>query len=396
MRRVSLVALACLALAACGGGAGASSNTATVPQTLTLEAGQSATISDGMVAMVPSGTTATTPRGGALVLAGDNSSLTVPSGTVVSVPASATGPADDVLVATESGASVMPSANVSLIAGSATTNLAPVDGTGGAAVFWGGGTISVMPDGTLIVSDRAALREVTQAGVVTTIEAVGQPIAWQGVAVDAAGNIFASGAGLDPSTGVQTSLFVELPPDGTPSVLGASLPASGASVGFGGLAVDGSDTWILADSASNRILRFKSGAGTTVLAGSGQVGSADGTGAAASFDIVADTGLALDAVGDAYLLSDGAIRKVTPQGVVTTIAQGLPVRYGPIAMDAAGAFYIGLSATLYKVDARGTTVPYAQLGTSDFITALATDASGHLYVGTRGVGAQIFKVTAQG
>jgi hypothetical protein len=133
-----------------------------------------------------------------------------------------------------------------------------------------------------------------------------------------------------------------------------------------------------------------------VLAGNGEVGSADGTGVAASFDIAADTGVAVDAAGNAYLLSDGAIRKVTPQGVVTTIAQGLPVRNGPIAMDASGAFYIGLSTTIYKVDAQGATVSYAQLGTSDFITALATDASGGLYVGTRGLGAQIFKVTSPG
>jgi hypothetical protein len=84
----------------------------------------------------------------------------------------------------------------------------------------------------------------------------------------------------------------------------------------------------------------------------------------------------VDAVGDAQLLSDSTIRKVTPQGVVRTIAQGLPVWYGPIALDASGTFHIALSTTICKVDTQRTAVPCARLGTSDFITALATDASG--------------------
>ena len=281
---------------------------------------------------------------------------------------------------------------MALLAGSATTNLDPVDGVGGAAVFWGGGTISVLPSGTLVVSDRGALREVTREGAVSTVEPLGQPIDWQGIAVDAAGNIFGSGSAPNPPSGLGSELFAELPAGGVPGVLGASLPASGVSVGFGGLAVDGSGALILADAASDRVLRFAPGTGTTVLAGSGVVGSADGSGPTASFDLQADTGITVDAAGNAYLLTDGAIRKITPQGITTTIARGLPVAGGAIARDASGSFYIGLSTTVYKVDPQGTASPYAVLGSSDFITTMATDPSGALYLGTRGVGAQIFKV----
>ncbi len=60
----------------------------------------------------------------------------------------------------------------------------------------------------------------------------------------------------------------------------------------------------------------------TTLAGTvGVVGSADGTGRAASFNT--PTGIAVDSVGNVYVADseNRSIRKITPMGEVTTIAR---------------------------------------------------------------------------
>ena len=84
-----------------------------------------------------------------------------------------------------------------------------------------------------------------------------------------------------------------------------------------GLALDPHGTLYLSDDDRIRVLRTDGTVAT--LAGGGE-GFADGSGAAARFD--APSGLALDAIGNLYVADTGnhAIRKVSPEGVVTTLA----------------------------------------------------------------------------
>lgn len=392
MSRKVCLALVIASLAGCGGGGG-SGGTPADGSSATLAPAQTLTLASGETVLVPAGTVVTEPGGALIAINGDHNLLSAAAGAVLRAPATATGPADNEVVA---GTSSSPSsANVTLLAGSATTNLQPVDGTGSAAVFWGGGQIVVDKTGDLIVSDRGALRRVSPAGVVTTITAAGA-YQWQALAMDAAGNLFDSGTGSAFSGSSFTADLLAMDTSGRITVPYPAWEAGNFSVGWGGLAIDKDDTLYLADAGTNKIFRFAaSGGGVSVLAGSGAEGNADGTGAAASFTISSSAGLTIDAQGRLYLLSGSSLRMISPQGVATTLASNLPgiVSGGPLAMDAAGNFYFGVSQSILRLDTHGLVSTYAKLGTTDFICAIAIDGGGTLYVGTRGAGAEIFKIT---
>ena len=101
-----------------------------------------------------------------------------------------------------------------------------------------------------------------------------------------------------------------------------------------GLAFADSGTLYVADGGdNNRIRRLSSEGQVDTLAGGAAEGLRDGRGAAAAFHT--PSGLALDAAGNLYVADTGnhAIRKVTPDGSVTTLAgNGTPgFRDGPAA-----------------------------------------------------------------
>ncbi|MGZ3723452.1 MAG: hypothetical protein ACXVA9_11005, partial [Bdellovibrionales bacterium] len=91
-----------------------------------------------------------------------------------------------------------------------------------------------------------------------------------------------------------------------------------------GIAADSSGNvyFVLDDTAGSayEIQKMSPGGTVTVLAGSATPGNADGTGAAAGFNLPAD--LAVDTAGNLYVADTGnfKIRKITPAGVVTTLA----------------------------------------------------------------------------
>jgi sugar lactone lactonase YvrE len=91
-----------------------------------------------------------------------------------------------------------------------------------------------------------------------------------------------------------------------------------------GIAVDSIGNAYVADSRNNIIRKINTDGMVTTLAGSGVAGSADGKGNAASFFF--PTALAADAAGNVYVADthNSLIRKITPDGVVTTLAGRLP------------------------------------------------------------------------
>jgi sugar lactone lactonase YvrE len=196
---------------------------------------------------------------------------------------------------------ITPDGNVSTFVGLA-GNFGSADGSAANARFYGPQAIAASPSGQLFVADSAnsTIRRVTSAGQVTT---------------------FAGAAGV-----------------------ANSLDGLGASARFyhpETVAVDQAGNLYVADSWNHTIRRLTSGGLVSTLAGlAGYAGAADGTNSKARFN--RPGGIALDATPNLFVADtfNHIIRKITPAGMVSTIA-GLPGVWGSAdGTNGAARFYL--------------------------------------------------------
>lgn len=137
-----------------------------------------------------------------------------------------------------------------------------------------------------------------------------------------------------------------------------------------GLAADAAGNVYVADAGNHAVRKITPSGEVTTLAGSGVLGRADGTGGEASFHWPTD--VAADAEGNVYVADtlNHAIRKITPQGAVTTL-NALPSRTVEVSDGVfvpAGGFADGpLSEALFNEP-----------------SGLALDSRGNLYVSDAG------------
>lgn len=264
----------------------------------------------------------------------------------------------------------LPANVVTTLAGSAGV-AGTADGTGPAALFGQLQAVAVDATGNVYVADTTSstIRKVTPAGVVTTI------------------------AGTANQTGST---------DGTGAAALFNKPA--------GIAVDKAGNVYVADTSNDTIRKITSAGVVTTIAGSpGLEGSANGTGAAARFSI--PKGLAVDDAGNVYVADWGneTIRKITPAGVVTTLAGTVDVsgsangqgtaatfdRPSGVAVDGTGNVYVADASndTIRKIDPTGLVSTFAgtagNAGIADgtgsaaqFFEPLdvAVDTAGNVYV----------------
>jgi len=363
---------------------------------------------------------------------------------------------------------------VTTLAGSGSSGSA--DGTGAAAEFqWPGGLVVVA--GVLYVADRSnhSIRAVTPAGVVSTFAGKPPESGWvdgtgsaarfnmpQAVATDASGNLYVTESDnqtvrkISPTRAVSTfagmctqqgstdgtganarfdtpyavaldaagNAYVadaqnhtirKVTPDGVTTTLAGAPGEFGLADGAGpaarfnwpfGIAVDGGGTVYVADNG-NRLIRKISPAGVVSTLCGGASGSIDGTGAAAGFVGIGQ--MCLDPAGNLLVIDQHAIRRVSPAGVVTTVA-GNPAlgafadgaataaRFRiprGVAVNSAGIIFVADNGNnaIRRIAPDGTVSTFAGTagvtGTADGVgtaarfaqpCGLATDGGGHLYV----------------
>ncbi len=261
------------------------------------------------------------------------------------------------------------------------------NGASSIARFYNPHNIAVDTSSNLYVADtqNSVIRKITPLGVVSvlagtvgvsgSVDGLGANALFsgpQGVAVDNSGNIYVADTGNNTirriTSGGMVSTFVGLA--GNPG----NADGTGTAAHFygpAGVAVDSAGNVYVADTWNHTIRKITSGGASSTLAGlAGTYGTFDGTNSTARFN--SPTGIAVDSSGNLYVAdyNNDTIRKVTPAGVVTTIAgwaaiwgsadgsNGNALFYDPsgISVDGSGHLYVVDSGnhTLRKIAPSGT------------------------------------------
>ena len=205
------------------------------------------------------------------------------------------------------------------------------DGVGRSAQFHGPSGVAVDTEGNVYVADESdnLIRKVTSEGLVSTLagrrwglrDDAGTAAQFHDpfdVALDAEGNVYVAD--------LNNHRIRKITPEGLVSSLAGSTrgfrDGSGRSAQFNGpsgVAVDAEGNVYVTDLVNHRIRKITPEGLVSTLAGSTQ-GFRDGAGTSAQFN--GPSGVAVDAEGNVYVADqlNHRIRKITPEGLVSTFA----------------------------------------------------------------------------
>ena len=267
----------------------------------------------------------------------------------------------------------------------------PRDGEKATSAFLSGPEVArVGTDGLLYIadSDNNRVRRVDGQGVITTVAGTGElgdagdggPATEalldfpSGVAMDSKGNLFIADQGNDRVRKVSPDgIITTVAGTGSPNDTGLDDPAD--------VAVDRQDNLYVAEYGGDRVVRVDGAGVLTLVAGTGSTGFSGDGGPATKADLNGPGGVAVAADGTVYIadLDNARVRRVGPDGVITTVAGtgtvGSDGDGGPatsaqltepstVAVDDAGAVYIGdgVAGRVRRVDPSGTITTFAGTG----------------------------------
>ncbi|MGW3567992.1 NHL repeat-containing protein [Streptomyces sp. NPDC000941] len=268
--------------------------------------------------------------------------------------------------------------------------IATVAGTGAAGYLSDGGPapltqlnspfgLAVDRQGNLYIADRYnhRVRKVTPDGIITTIAGNGE-------------------AGYISDGGPAVATRLSLPPD---------------------VAVDDAGNVYITDFGNHRVRKVTPAGVITTVAGNGEAGYISDGGPAVATRLNYPHGIAVDREGNLYFseMNNHRVRKVTPDGIITTVAGNGQPGYvsdgGPavatrlstpsgLAVDPEGNLYIGDwgNHRVRKVTRNGIITTVAGNGTGGYVSdggpaavtslnyphGVALDAAGNLYIGDSG------------
>ena len=281
--------------------------------------------------------------------------------------------------------------------------------------------------GNLYVADSSCVKKITPTGAISILAGDAESTGYtdgvggaarflrlRGIAIDAAGNLSVSDSG--------NNVIRKITSTGAVSTFAGSAIYSGSTDGLGsaarfsspaGIVADSQGFLYLVDSSNGTIRKISPDGNVTTLAGlAGQnSGSVDGVGVAARFSY--PSSIAQDPTGNLYVTDQNGrtVRKITPDGVATTLAGSLSGiadglgdsagfdGIGSIAADKEGNLYITEASrnVVRKIAPIGLVTTIAgQVGPGDLVDGiggyarffapfgLAVDSTGALYVAETG------------
>lgn len=314
---------------------------------------------------------------------------------------------------------------ISTVAGNGTSGFSGDGGLATAAQFNHiEGSVAIDATGNIFIPDSRnnRVRKVDINGRVTTIAGNGG----SGFSGDGSA---ASGAELNNPTGVTIDISGNLyissnyrvrkvtggiintvAGNGSPSFSGENVPATSAQLYHPiGVVADKPGNIFIAE--GNRIRKVTVNGIISTVAGNGSNGITGDGGPATSAPLNLPTSLAVDTPGNIFIATNNSIRKVTSNGIITTITGNGAIGFGgdngpatsaqfnviaAIALDASGNIFIAdrYNARIRKIDASGIIKTVAGNGTLGFsgdggpavsaqlgiCTGLAVDLSGNIFI----------------
>jgi uncharacterized protein (TIGR03437 family) len=250
-------------------------------------------------------------------------------------------------------------------AGDGTFGFAGDGGVAISAVLNGPAGVAIGPDGNLYIADERnhRVRKVSTAGVISTVAGTGIPaISVDGLPPTSTPLDAPAGLLLDSTGALWIGEYFgnrvhKLPPGGMMQPV-----AGNGTAGFNGdfrsattaelqapdqTTLDAAGNLYIADSGNHRIRKVTPQGMISTYAGTGSAGFGGDGGQAASATLNLPRGVAADAAGNLFIAdtNNNCIRKVTPGGLIATVVGG-----GPFPLSLPRSVMVGFDQNLYIAD----------------------------------------------